>query len=104
MNRAYRLILIALSLALAAQTGCFWRLWTKPKPIEERTFDVYGTVKTISPERVVIETSDKKREEAFVITDASIKGSDFQPGAHVHVYYKVKGDVKEVTMVVEKIK
>ncbi len=104
MNRAYRLILIALALALTVQTGCFWRLWTKPKPIEERTFDVYGTVKSIATERVVIETSDKKREESFVITDASIKGSDFQPGARVHVYYKIKGDVKEVTMIVEKIK
>jgi len=104
MNRPYRLILIALTLALGVQTGCFWRLWTKPKPIEERTFDVYGTVKSITTERVVIETDDKKREETFVITDASIKGSDFQPGAHVHVYYKIKGDVKEVTMVVEKIK
>ncbi len=103
MNRAYRLILVALSLALVGQTGCFWRLWTKPKPIEERTFDVYGTVKSITTERVVIE-SDKKREEAFVLTDASIKGSDFQPGAYVHVYYKMKGDVKEVTMIVEKIK
>ncbi len=104
MNRPYRLILMALSLALVVQTGCFWRLWTKPKPIEERTFDVYGTVKSITTEHVVIETSDKKREETFVITDASIKGSEFQPGAQVHVYYKVKGDVKEVTMVVEKIK
>lgn len=104
MNRSYRLILFALSLALVTQTGCFWRLWTKEKPIEERTFDVYGTVKTITPEKVVIETNDKKREETFVMTDASIKGSDFQPGANVHVYYKIKGDVKEVTMVVEKIK
>ncbi|RPJ64039.1 MAG: hypothetical protein EHM23_01075 [Acidobacteria bacterium] len=104
MNRPYRLILIALMLGLTVQTGCFWRLWTKPKPIEERTFDVYGTLKSITPERVVIETNDKKRQETFALTDASIKGSDFQPGAQVHVYYKVKGDVKEVTMVVEKIK
>lgn len=101
MNRPYRLILIAVCLALGAQTGCFWR---KPKPIEERTFDVYGIVKSIATERVVIETSDKKREETFTMTDASIKGSDFKPGAHVHIYYKVKGDAKEVTMIVEKIK
>jgi hypothetical protein len=104
MNRSYRVILVALTLALTVQTGCFWRLWTKPKPIEERTFDVYGTLKSISAERVVIETSDKKREESFVLTDASIKGSDFKPGAYVHIYYKIKGDVKEVTMIVEKIK
>ncbi|RPI27821.1 MAG: hypothetical protein EHM61_07180 [Acidobacteria bacterium] len=104
MNRPYRLILIAISLALATQPACFWRLWTKEKPIEERTFDVYGTVKTITAEQIVIDTSDKKRTETFVLTDASIRGSDFAPGAYVHIYYKLKDNRKEVTMVVEKIK
>jgi len=96
------LILIAISLLLFTQAGCFWRLWTKEKPLEERTFDMYGIVKSINPEQLVIETR-KKTEETFVLTDASIKGSDFGPGATVHVYYKIREGVKEVTMVVEKI-
>jgi hypothetical protein len=86
------------------QPACFWRLWTKEKPIEERTFDVYGTVQSITTDRLVIETRGKKTEETFLMTEASIKGSDFQPGALVHVYYKIKGDAKEVTMVVAKIR
>jgi hypothetical protein len=104
MKRPYSLILIALVLALSTQPACFWRLWTKPKPIEERTFDVYGTVKSVTAEKLVIEPKGRKTDEYFVMTDASVKGSEFAPGALVHVYYKVKGDTKVVTLVVEKIK
>jgi hypothetical protein len=35
---------------------------------------------------------------------SSIKGSDFVAGDLVHVFYRFKGDVKEVTMAVKKIR
>lgn len=80
-------------------TSCFWR---KKKSIEEKTFDVYGTVETINQETLVLQLK-KKGTVTFTLTNASIKGGDFGPGTYVHTYYKVRGDVKEVTMVVEKI-
>ncbi len=85
-------------LLLVLQWGCFWKNDT---PIEEKIFDIYGTVQSISLSELVIQ--GKNEEITFRISPSSIKGSDFEPGAYVHVYYKLKGDVKEVTMVVEKI-
>jgi hypothetical protein len=84
------------------QVGCFWKLWSKEKPIEEKVFDVYGTVVSIAPTQLVI-TSEKGERLEFDMVDSSIKGSDFAEGAFVHTYYKIKGESKEVTMVVEKI-
>ncbi len=102
MIRSRRLLLCLLILLLP-QPACFWRLWTKPKPVEARTFDVYGTVKSIDLQQIVIK--DKRgADQTFAITPASIKGSNFAPGTQVHVYYKKKGQVNEVTMVVEKVK
>ena len=85
-------------LLLVLQWGCFWKNDT---PIEERIFNVYGTVQSISLSELVIQGKDG--DITFRIRPSSIKGSDFEPGAYVHVYYKLKGDVKDVTMVVEKI-
>ncbi len=85
-------------LLLVLQWGCFWKNET---PIEEKIFDVYGTVQSVSLSELVIQ--GKNEEIIFRISPSSIKGSDFEPGAYVHVYYKLKDDVKEVTMVVEKI-
>ncbi len=85
-------------LLLVLQWGCFWKNDT---PIEEKIFDVYGTVQFVSLSERVIQ--GKKEEITFRISPSSIRGSDFETGAYVHVYYKLKGDVKEVTMVVEKI-
>ena len=85
-------------LLLVLQWGCFWKNDT---PIEERIFNVYGTVQSISLSELVIQGKDGNI--TFRIRPSSIKGSDFEPGAYVHVYYKLKGDVKDVTMVVEKI-
>ncbi len=85
-------------LLLVLQWGCFWKNDT---PIEEKIFDVYGTVQSVSLSELVIQ--GKKEELTFRISPSSIKGSTFELGAYVHVYYKLKGDVKEVTMVVEKI-
>ena len=85
-------------LLLVLQWGCFWKNDT---PIEEKIFDVYGTVQSVSLSELVIQS--KNEEITFRISPSSIKGSDFEPGAYVHVYYKIRDDVKEVTMVVEKI-
>jgi len=101
MKRPYSLVLILLAIVLLTQPACFWR---KPKPIQERTFDVYGTVKSVSADKLVIAPRGKNTEETFAITDASVKGSEFAPGALVHVYYKINDKVKEITLVVEKIK
>ncbi len=85
-------------LMLVLQWGCFWK---KDTPIEEKIFDVYGTVQSISLSELVIQV--KNEEITFQMNQSSIKGSDFEQGAYVHVYYKLKVEVKEVTMVVEKI-
>lgn len=86
-------------LLLVMHSSCFWR---KDTPIEEKIFDMYGAVQSISVSELVIQ--GKRNEEIlFHFSPSSIKGSDFEAGAYVHVYYKLKGDIKEVTMVVEKI-
>ena len=85
-------------LLLVLQWGCFWK---KDTPIEEKILDVYGTVQSVSLSELIIQ--GKSEEITFRISQSSIKGSNFEQGAYVHVYYKLKGDVKEVTMVVEKI-
>ncbi|MDA2937868.1 hypothetical protein MYX75_06355, partial [Acidobacteria bacterium AH-259-A15] len=97
-----RSLLLACLLLFASQSGCIWKLWSKGKPIEERVFDLYGTVQSITQDQLVVQTK-KKGELTFRMAPSSIKGSNFGPGAYVHVYYKTREDVKEVTMVVEKI-
>ncbi len=92
-------LLLLLSVALLLQPGCFWR---KGKPIEERVFDVYGTVKAISDEELVVSTK-KGTELTFLFTPSSIKGGEFGEGAYVHTYYKKKGESNHITMVVAKI-
>ena len=95
MVRSLRLSCLLL---LVLQWGCFWKNDT---PIEEKIFDVYGTVQSVSLSELVIQS--KNEEITFRISPSSIKGSDFEPGAYVHVYYKIRDDVKEVTMVVAQI-
>lgn len=88
-------------LLLLGTGGCIWKLWSKGPPPEERIYDVYGTVQSITRDSLVIVTKDQKTLE-FAMVDSSIKGSDFGPGAYVHVYYRQVGEKPEVTMVVEK--
>lgn len=83
------------------QSGCIWKLWGEETPLEERTFDIYGTVTAITSESLVITSNQGEME--FAMVDSSIKGGDFEAGAYVHVYYKLVNDTKEVTMVVEKV-
>lgn len=97
---ARSLLLFTLCLVLS-QSACIWKLWSKKPPVEERTQDIYGTVESIDPHRLVIQT--KQGEQDFAMVDSSIKGSEFKPGAYVHVYYRVKDGVQQVTMVVEKV-
>lgn len=94
-------ILLLLVLVLL-QPACVWRLWTKKPPLEERTFSVYGTVESVDPSTLLIETRRGENME-FVFVDSSVKGSDFGPGAYVHVYYRIRDESKEITMVVERI-
>ena len=84
------------------QPGCVWKLWSKKPPPEERTVSVYGTVQSVDPSTLLIQTRRGESLE-FAFVDSSIKGSEFGPGAYVHVYYRIKGDSKEITMVVERI-
>ncbi|MDA2933993.1 hypothetical protein MYX82_06585 [Acidobacteria bacterium AH-259-D05] len=95
-------MLIFCLLLLTAPTACIWKLWTDDTPLEERIFDVYGTVQSISPDELVIQTN-KSQQLTFRMLPSSVRGGDFDSGVYVHVYYKLKADIKEVTMVVEKI-
>jgi hypothetical protein len=95
-----RQILLLAVLALL-QSGCIWKLWSKEKPAETKILDVYGTVETIDKNSLVIQAKNQKM--SFSMIDSSIKGSDFGPGALVHVYYRVKDGEQQVTMVVEKV-
>ena len=89
-------------LLITLQPSCIWKLWTDDTPIEEKIFDVYGTVESISVDELVIQ-SDKNQQVTFRMAPSSVRGGDFEAGAYVHVYYKQKEAIKEVTMVVEKI-
>lgn len=95
-----RFLLFSL-LCVAGQPGCIWKLWSEPLPLEERIFDLFGTVQAISLDQLTVETEDG--EMTFRMVDSSIKGSNFDAGAYVHVYYMMREDLKVVTMVVEKI-
>lgn len=101
MKRFWGSLLI---LFLLVQPGCVWRLWShgNTQKKEEEIHDVYGTVQSVTREQLVVKTD--QGEQKFVMTETSIKGSDFGKGAYVHVYYKATDQGKTVTMVVEKIK
>ena len=100
MAKKYCVLLFSFIFLTGAQVGCIWKLWMKT-PIEERIFDVYGSVKSVNETELVVQT--RQGEQLFSMSRASIKGSGFDSGAYVHVFYRLKGDIKEVTMVVEKI-
>ncbi|HRR27425.1 MAG TPA: hypothetical protein P5300_12095 [Acidobacteriota bacterium] len=94
------LLLLVLACSLLGG-GCIWKLWSKGPPPEERIYDVYGTVESITKDTLVIVTRRNQRLE-FSMVDSSIKGSDFGPGTYVHVYYRQLEGKPEVAMVVEK--
>ena len=96
-----RVLFVGLTVLLLAQPACIWKLWSKGEPEEERIYDVYGTVESVTRDRLVIR--NKKGPRHFVFRSTSIKGSDFDTGTYVHVYFKKKDGINEITMVVEKI-
>ncbi len=96
-----RSLLLASLLLFVSQSGCIWKLWTNDTPMEERVSNVYGTVQSISLDELIILANDQ--ELIFRMRPSSMKGGDLEPGTYVHVYYQLREDVKEVTMVVEKI-
>jgi len=96
-----RILLILVLACSLLGGGCIWKLWSKGPPPEERIYDVYGTVESITKDTLVITTRRNQRLE-FSMVDSSIKGSDFGPGTYVHVYYRQLEGKPEVTMVVEK--
>ena len=87
---------------ITLQPSCIWKLWTNDTPLEERIYDVYGTIESISSDELVIQNSNNQ-QQTFQMVPSSVRGGDFKAGAYVHVYYKQKEAIKEVTMVVEKI-
>jgi len=96
-------MLVALFAVLLVQPGCINKLWKKDaKKKAEKVHNVYGSFVSQDNDVIVVET--KKGEATFLMGDASIKGGDFEPGATVHVYYKIRENGNVVTMVVEKIK
>ena len=73
------------------------------KPKSEKTYDFYGTVESMTSDRLVMHTKWGIRE--FIMGPASIKGrtENYEPGTYVHVYYKRQATGDVVTMVVRKI-
>lgn len=92
------LILIALLLPSA----CISKLWKKEKDPTQKVYDVYGTVKVLSKDEIIVQTKGGTTAN-FIMGPASIKGGDFGEGAYVHVYYRKLEEGEVVTMVVEKI-
>ena len=91
-----------LGLLLTVSTGCFSKIWQGGIPIEERNFDVYGTVVSISLKNLVVKT--KEGEQTFLFDPASVKGSDtFDEGQIVHVLYKKLDTNNIITLVVKKV-
>ncbi len=96
------LCLTLFAAALIAQPACIWKLWSKGPPIEERQFDVYGQVESISAKQLIVDTKQGRR--TFLFGPASVKGSDtFDQGQVVHVLYKKLDEGDVITLVVKKV-
>lgn len=88
--------------ALVVQPACIWKLWSKGPPPEERQYDIYGTVESISSDQLVVDT--KKGRLIFLLGPASVKGSDtYEQGQVVHVLYKKLDGANVITLVVKKV-
>ena len=93
---------LLLFVALVSPSACISKLWKKEKDPTQKVFEVYGTVRELSKDEIVIQTKNGNAA-SFIMGPASIKGGDFGEGAYVHVYYKKLEEGEVVTMVVEKI-
>ncbi|MGI8782267.1 MAG: hypothetical protein ACR2L2_01255 [Acidobacteriota bacterium] len=103
MNRNKQVAVI-LVVALLLTPGCLFRKKKADgaETAKVKTYDVRGTVQKIDEKSLVIQPSGKG-PSTFVLTPLSVKGSDFKPGASVHVFYQIRDDKNMVTMVVEKV-
>ena len=100
MRHLYLTLLIAT--ALIVQPACIWKLWSKGPPPEERQYDIYGTVDSISSDQLNVDT--KEGRLTFLLGPASVKGSDtYEQGQIVHVLYKKVDGENVVTLVVKKV-
>ena len=98
----YLCLTLFVAATLIVQPACIWKLWSKGPPIEERQFDIYGQVQSISAKQMIVDTKEGRR--TFVIGPASVKGSDtFDPGQVVHVLYKKLDEGDVITLVVKKV-
>ena len=89
--------------AIAAQPACFLKFWGKGPPPQERQYDVYGAVESMSSEQLIVVT--KQGRQTFQLGPASVKGSpSFEEGQIVHVMYKKLPEGNVVTLVVKKVK
>jgi len=96
MRRSLILLLCVLAFSSPA---CIWKLWSNGPPPEEREYDIYGTVESVSAQQIVIQTKGGSR--SFLLDQASVKGGDFQLGARIHVFYKLKEAGETVVLAVE---
>ena len=98
---------LLLCVLLASAPGCFLKFWGKGDQAGDseekvKVFDIYGTVQSVTRTSLVIQ-SKKGGPMEFAFVDSSIKGSEFDTGAYVHVFFKQVEGRNEITMVVEKI-
>ena len=47
---------------ITLQPSCIWKLWTNDTPLEERIYDVYGTIESISSDELVIQSSNNQQQ------------------------------------------
>ncbi|NWG12481.1 MAG: TonB-dependent receptor [Acidobacteria bacterium] len=74
----------------------------RPKYEPEQEFDFYGAV--VSADQTTLVVSTRRGNQTFTMNSRTVKGSEFEPGALVHVYYKTRDKQFVVTRVVQKIK
>ena len=100
MRHLYLTLLIVA--ALMVQPACIWKLWSKGPPPEDRQYDIYGTIESISSDQLIVDT--KEGRLSFLLGPASVKGSDtYDQGQIVHVLYKKLDGENIVTLVVKKV-
>jgi len=88
----------------SSMSGPAW--WTgdkqkKSDPSPGKVYNFYGKVESVTADTLTVSNKDGSRE--FVIDSYTIKGSEFEPGASVHVYYREEPQLYIVTMVFKKI-
>jgi len=95
-------LILLMATALIVQPACIWKRWSKGPPSEERQYDIYGTVESISSDLLIVDTKEGRHK--FMFGPASVKGSTtYEQGQIVHVLYKKLDGENIVTLVVKKV-